>query len=64
MTTALIPEYIGGPLCGDPVTRPEEKGVTVSNPTIGLTHSGRGTYVYLRDDAGDFRLVEDVGVTS
>jgi hypothetical protein len=52
-TTARHPEYVGGPLCGDPVTRPEERGVTVSRPKIGKTHQGRGTHVYRRGDGYD-----------
>ena len=46
--TERHPEYVGGPLCGDLVARPEEHGVTVSRPKIGRTHRGKGTHVYRR----------------
>jgi hypothetical protein len=64
MSTATMPEYIGGPLCGDPVRHPGVPEVTIARPRIGQTHDGKGTYVYQRDDRDDFRLAADVGVTS
>lgn len=57
-------QYIGGPLCGDPVRNPGVPDVTIARPRIGGTKDGRGTYVYERDHRGDFVLVWDVGVTS
>ncbi|WP_353268357.1 hypothetical protein [Gemmatimonas sp.] len=62
--TERHPEYIGGPLCGDVVTHGGVPDVTIARPMIGRTKHGRGTYVYQRDRAGDFVLVQDVGVTS
>jgi len=64
MTTSLIPEYIGGPLCGDPVKHPGVSDVTIARPVIGRVTNGRGTYVYEAAPTGDFVLVQDVGVTS
>ena len=63
-TPDVAPQFIGGPLCGDPVKHAGVPDVTVARPRIGGTKDGRGTYVYERDAAGDFRLVADVGVTS
>ena len=64
MPATLIPEYIGGPLCGDSLKHPGVPEVTIARPKIGQTHQGRGTYLYVRTDAGDFELVADLGVTS
>ena len=61
---SLIPEYLGGPLCGDPVKHHGVPDVTIARPVIGRTNQGRGTYVYEASPSGDFVLVQDVGVTS
>ena len=57
-------EYIGGPLCGDPVPHPGIPDVTIARPRIGKVRDGKGTDVYERSETGDFVLVADVGVTS
>lgn len=55
--TERHPEYVGGPLCGDLVARPEQRGVTVTRPKIGRTHRGTRTYVYARGAGYDQVLV-------
>jgi hypothetical protein len=57
-TTERHPEYVGGPKCGDPVTRPEEPHVTIDAPRVGRTHPARGQYHYARVESGDFVFVE------
>jgi hypothetical protein len=55
------PEYVGGPLCGDRVERPEERGVTVSNPKVNKAHNVPGTYVYdRREPTCDFVFKEEL----
>lgn len=60
--TAPVPEYIGGPLCGDSISVNAPSVVRVINPLVGGNSAGtvaKGTFVYHRQpDGRDFTLVE------